>query len=396
MPILPVIPPDRAGAVAWVREHLGHLTCDEPVASPVRGGQAAADAALAALDITGYAARRSTVLPERDRGATGLSPYVRHGLLPLPTVWDAVADAPPRDRAKFRDELLWQEYARHLYARLGRDLRRPLRYAPPVPTAPWDGEPWRTDLPCLAATVAELHEKGWVVNQARMWLGSQYGVRAGGDWLEGAQEMYRHLLDGSPAANLLGWQWTVGTGTGKAYGFSRWQVERRAPQLCRTCPVADACPIEDRPDAEPGAAVRPSPRLTGGSTDAGPVSPGIVGAPDTVWLTAESLGDTDPALAAHPDLPAVFVLDEPLLARLRLSGKRLVFLAETLAELDVEVRLGDPVVELTGRRLAATWTPVPGWKRRAAALDVVALHPWRWLRRPGSGSLQSFSAWARR
>jgi len=36
-----------------------------------------------------------------------------------------------------------------------------------------------------------------------------------------------------------------------------------------------------------------------------------------VWLTAESLGDADPALAAHADLPAVFVFDEPLLARLR-------------------------------------------------------------------------------
>ena len=396
MPILPAIPSDRAGAVAWVREHLGHLTCDQPVASPIRGGQAAADAALAALDITGYAARRSTVLPETERGATGLSPYIRHGLLPLPAVWDAVADAPPRDRAKFRDELLWQEYARHLYARLGRELRRPLRFAPPVPTAAWEGEPWRPDLPCLATTTAELREKGWLVNQTRMWLASQHGVRAGRDWLAGAEEMYRHLLDGSPAANLLGWQWTVGTGTGRVYGFSRWQVERRAPELCRSCPLSSACPIEDRPEADAGAPVGASPRLIGGTTDAGPVRAEVVGSPEAVWLTAESLGDTDPALLAHPDLPAVFVLDEPLLARLRLSGKRLVFLAETLAGLGAEVRLGDPVSELAGRPLAATWTPVPGWKRRAAALDLVALHPWPWLRRPGPGSLQSFTAWARR
>ena len=97
-----------------------------------------------------------------------------------------------------------------------------------------------------------------------------------------------------------------------------------------------------------------------------------------------------------PDLPAVFVFDEPLLARLRLSGKRLVFLAEALAGRgDVEVRLGDPVAELRDRPLAATWAYVPGWKRRAASLDLVALHPWPWLRRPGSGSLRSYSAWAR-
>ncbi len=396
MPVLPSIPTERPGVTAWVRRHLGHLTCDEPQASPIRGGQAAADAALASLDVTGYAARRSTVLPESGRGATGLSPYIRLGLLPLPEVWAAVATAPPRDRAKFRDELLWQEYARHVYARLGRELRRPLRYAPPVPADSWDGEPWRSDLLCLATSTAELHEKGWLVNQARMWLSSQHSVRARRDWLLGAEEMYRHLLDGSPAANLLGWQWTVGTATGRPYGFSRWQVERRAPQLCRACPLSAACPIEDWPEAEKGPTLASSPRLSGGSTDAGPEQVETMGVPEAVWLTAESLGRSDPALQSHPELPGVFVLDEPLLARLRLSGKRLVFLAETLAELGVEVRLGEPVVELAGVPLAATWAPVPGWRRRAASLNVVERHPWPWLRRPGAGSLRSFTAWAGR
>jgi hypothetical protein len=44
-------------------------------------------------------------------------------------------------------------------------------------------------------------------------------------------------LDGSRAANLLGWQWTVGAGTGKPCGFARWQVEKRAPQLCQLRPI---------------------------------------------------------------------------------------------------------------------------------------------------------------
>jgi protein-tyrosine-phosphatase len=47
---------------------------------------------------------------------------------------------------------------------------------------------------------------------------------------------------------------------------------------------------------------------------------------------------------------------------------------EALAELDAEVRLGDPVVELAGRPLAVTFAPVPGFRRRSAALDVAALH----------------------
>ncbi len=151
--------------------------------------------------------------------------------------------------------------------------------------------------------------------------------------------------------------------------------------------------MQDWPDAGAGPRVPEPAGLRGGPTDAGPEEALLQGEPEAVWLTAESLGTQDPALLAHPDLPRVFVFDEPLLRRLQLSGKRLVFLAAALAELDCEVRLGDPVVELAGRRLAVTFAPVPGFRRRSAALDVVALHPWPWLRRPTAGSLRSFSAW---
>ena len=228
-----------------------------------------------------------------------------------------------------------------------------------------------------------------------MWVASQWSVRAGHDWREGEDALYRRLLDGSRAANRLGWQWTVGTGSGKPYGFSRWQVEKRAPQLCARCPLSDRCPISDWPEAEVGARVVPPDGLVDGTTDGGPTEAEVTGKPEVVWLTGESLGADDPAVAAHPELPQVFVFDEPLLRRLRLSGMRLVFLAQALAELEVEVRRGDPVVELAGRRLAVTHAPVPGFARRSAGLDVVARHPWPWLVRPGSGSLRSYSAWRR-
>ena len=396
MPVLP-LPPSGPGVVDWVTTHLGHLSGDAVHASAVRGGQAAADAALAGLDLTGYARRRSQVLPESARGATRVSPYVRHGLLTLPQVWNAAGSAPPADRSKYRDELMWQEYARHLYARLGPALGTSLRTQPPV----WStGEPaqedgWPTRMACMELTVGDLEQDGWLVNQTRMWLASQWSVRRGRDWREGEDLMYRNLLDGSRAANRLGWQWTTGAGSAKPYGFSRWQVEKRAPGLCHTCSLKKACPIQEWPEASPGPSVTPPAGLAGGPTDGGPTSAEVTGTPEAVWLTAESLGSEDPALLAHPDLPRVFVFDEPLLAGLRLSGKRLVFLAEALAELDCEVRLGDPVVELAGRALAVTFAPVPGFRLRSAALDVAALHPWPWLRRPGSGSLRSFSAFAR-
>jgi deoxyribodipyrimidine photo-lyase len=244
-----------------------------------------------------------------------------------------------------------------------------------------------------------------------MWLASQWSIRAGHLWRDGDDAMFAHLLDGSRAANRLGWQWTVGAGTGKPYGFSRWQVEKRAPALCKRCALREACPIQDWPAERRGERVDEDSRLRADpdvDTTTGPrnVARGrrgggedlsVAAEPEVVWLTAESLGDADPALAAHPHLPAVFVFDASLLARLRLSGKRLVFLTETLAELGtrrpVELYRGDPVAILRGRSVATTFAPVPGWRRRASAIAPVEVHPWPWLAWPREGSLTSYSAW---
>jgi deoxyribodipyrimidine photo-lyase len=386
----------------WVGAHLGHLIA-EPEVTPsprFRGTQSAADAALAGLDIASYARRRNEVLPESRRGATALSPYIRHGLLSLPQVSAAVADAPSKDRQKFRDELMWQEYARHVYARVGSRNARALRFEH---TGDHDGsDPWDRSMACIDATVGELERDGWLVNQTRMWLASQWTVRHGADWREGEDRFFAHLLDGSRAANRLGWQWTIGAGTGKPYGFSRWQVEKRAPELCAGCTRSGDCPIEDWPAERTLTAVDDDSRLDqdpGAATTAGPTKHITTGDAELVWLTAESLGDGDPALVAHPELPLVFVFDEVLLERLRLSSKRLVFLTERLAELAevraVELHLGDPTIVLADRPLATTFAPVPKAHQLRSQLDVVDLHPWPWLRRPSGGSISSFSAWRR-
>ena len=384
-----------------MQRELGELCRDEPRASGShRGTQSAADDALSRLDLRGYASRRNEVLPRARRGATGLSPWIRHGLLTLPRVWGA-ADGPRDDVAKFQDELLWQEYARHLYARLGARLGAPLRVAPTRSTTPTSAEElWDRRMACIDTVLHELETDGWIVNQTRMWLASHWCTRGSGDWRVGEDEFFVRLLDGSRAANRAGWQWTAGFATGRVYGFSRSQVERRAPGVCAGCELRDSCPVQDWPSDpeftpaahEPLLRHDPDPDRT-----AGPHEVERSDDPEVVWLTAESLGDEDPALDSHPDLPVVFVFDAALLARLRLSGTRLVFLGERLAELatthELEVHVGDPVAVLRGRRVATTFAPVPGWRRRAAAIGPVEVHPWPWLRRPGAGSLASFSAW---
>jgi len=393
-----IIPLDGVSPEAVVERHLSHLVSDRIRASPdIRGGQTAANAALSAFDVAGYAATRNRVLPEAARGASRLSPYIRHGLLSLKEVWNAAA-GPAADVSKFRDELLWQEYSRHLYARVGMELHHNLRF-----DVAWSGDftaaAWPREMGCVNWALSSLETDGWLVNQTRMWLASQYTVRSGAGWMAGQEYFHRHLLDGSRAANLLGWQWTVGAGTGKPYGFARWQVEKRAPQLCVACPLNRNCPIQNFPAdtvARPVAA--PDPRLIRDDDLATTRGPAMVverSTPHCVVLTVESLGDEDPALIAHPQLPVVFIFDEPALDKLRLSSKRLVFFVETLQDLaerrEVIVHLGDPKQITPDLDAAITWAPVPSFEKYARA--AAEIHPWPWLAEPHAGSVRSFSAW---
>jgi len=362
--------------------------------SSIQGGQSAANQALASLDITGYAKKRSQVLPVETRGASVLSPYIRHNLLTLKQVWDHVAIAPYDDREKFRDELLWQEYARHLYARMGRKLFSNLRFH-----QTWDreGDGWPEGMACVDGTAEELERDGWLVNQTRMWLASHWTVRNNAGWLHGQERMYRELLDGSRAANLLGWQWTTGSGSGKPYGFARWQVEKRAPQYCRSCPLNKNCPIQEFPAEVELASVENGPLLNfdpNVETTMGPRDVVINRKPTSVLLTIDSLGDSDPALAAHPELPVVVVFNAPALAKLQLSAKRIYFYLETLQDLaqrrDLRVFIGDPVQYAAESDVAVTHAPVPSF---AKFHNLAEIHPYPWLRTPHAHSVRSFSSW---
>ncbi|MDH4280596.1 MAG: deoxyribodipyrimidine photolyase [Acidimicrobiia bacterium] len=427
---LTICEPDRRDAERFVTRHFADLIGDldgteTSLSSDVfRGGQRHAEKALAELDLSRYTRDRNHAYPRRQRAATGLSPYVRHGMLSLPRLWNEVT-GPADELHRFRIELLWQEYARHWYARLGPATRQSLRYQrherrrtlQPVSTpvaightgGPEQAPGWNEQMGCMEITSGELFDDGWLVGQTRLWMASQWAVREGRDWRDGEDLFFAHLLDGSRAANRLGWQIAAGLMSERPYAFSRWQVETRAPGLCASCDLNTDCPIDRWPDRPPTQPVdTPNPllfrdpqpdRTAGPAEPASTASSDPTGTPDVVWITAESMGLDDPALAAHPDLPVVFVFDRPLLAKLKLSAKRLTFMVETLAELatirDVEVRLGTPAEALAGRRVATTFAPVPGWRRHAEVVEPQVVHPWPWLHRPSDGDISSFSCWHR-
>lgn len=301
--------------------------------------------------------------------------------------------APFRDREKFQDELLRQEYARHLYARVGTHFFENLSFEQEH-DAPGDG--WKRDMHCIDQVVKELESDGWLVNQTRMWLASHWTVRNGKGWIHGQGRMYQNLLDGSRAANLLGWQWTVGSAS-KPYGFARWQVEKRAPGMCMKCPLKKACPIQELPaevqlprlerldllDRDPDLAAT-----------TGPLSAMRYTEPKEVLITVDSMGDADPALVAHPELPAVVVFNSQALAKLQSSSKRIHFYLETLQDLatrrDLKVYLGRPYQYVAENPVAVTYAPVPSFEKFG---QVAKLHPFPWLRLPHDRNIKSFTAW---
>ena len=106
------------------------------------------------------------------------------------------------------------------------------------------------------------------------------------------------------------------------------------------------------------------------------------------------MGDSDPALAANPNLPVHFVFNEAALQKLQLSSKRIYFYLETLQDLatrrEVTVSIGDPYAFAAENHVAVTYAPVPSFSKFT---NLVEIHPYPWLRAPHAHSVRSFSAW---
>ncbi len=65
----------------------------------------------------------------------------------------------------------------------------------------------------------QLVQSGWMHNRARMIAASFLVKDLLINWQEGERWFMQHLVDGDPAANNGGWQWTAGAGTDAAPYF---------------------------------------------------------------------------------------------------------------------------------------------------------------------------------
>jgi deoxyribodipyrimidine photo-lyase len=406
-----VMEPDSGGAVpvglprAELVRHLARRfpgaalpgDSEAAVAMPWRGGRKAAAERLACLDPALYARTRN----HADGAVSGLSPWIRHGVVSLAEVRDAAVARAGAAAEKFVSELGWRDYWRQVHAALGDRIAEAIESPAAAPRAaacehvPADVLGAETGMACIDAFVRRLHDTGWLHNHERMWLASWLVHVRGVAWRAGADWFLSHLVDGDPASNHLSWQWVAGTFSAKPYLFNRENLETfTAGSHCRRCPVFGVCDVEGSYDelAERlfvgGAGPRSSP--TPKIHPAAPWRPsGDSPAParPLVWLTLDSASAIGPALAAYPAAPRIFVVDADWLAAERPSLKRLVFLWECLADVPgVEIHVGDQRVILSERAaalgcdgIAVAETPCPGVRRAAAALArtlPISVHGW--------------------
>ena len=173
----------------------------------------------------------------RDRmdldGTSMLSPYLRFGMLSARQVsvsaLRARETAPHQESRKgaetWLNELIWREFYMAILTNFPHVLEQSFRAN--LRSIAWENDEdafaaWclgRTGYPVVDAAMRQLVETGWMHNRARMIVASFLVKDLLIDWRWGERFFMQHLLDGDPAANNGGWQWTAGTGTDAAPYF---------------------------------------------------------------------------------------------------------------------------------------------------------------------------------
>lgn len=173
----------------------------------------------------------------RDRpdlnNTSGLSPYLRFGMVStrqavvtaFACIDEAVGNEAQKSAEVWLNELIWREFyfsiLYHFPFVAKQSFRSNLR------NIQWanneeDFTAWtegKTGFPFVDAGMRQLKKIGWMHNRTRMVVASFLTKNLLIDWRWGERWFMEHLIDGDPASNNGGWQWTAGTGTDAAPYF---------------------------------------------------------------------------------------------------------------------------------------------------------------------------------
>jgi len=185
---------------------------------------------------------------ERNRmdldGTSQLSPYLRFGMISARRASVAarsVIDGPGPGARKgaetWYSELIWREFYMAILYHFPHVLEQAFREQ--YRAIPWRNDEaefaaWcagRTGFPVVDAAMRQLTATGWMHNRARMIVASFLVKDLLIDWRWGERFFMQHLIDGDPAANNGGWQWTAGVGTDAAPYFRIFNPARQGARF---------------------------------------------------------------------------------------------------------------------------------------------------------------------
>jgi deoxyribodipyrimidine photo-lyase len=121
--------------------------------------------------------------------------------------------------------LIWREFfiaILHHFPQVRRESFRPALRAIRWENDETQYQAWiegLTGYPFVDAAMRQLAASGWMHNRARMVVASFLVKDLLIDWRWGEWWFMQHLVDGDPASNNGGWQWSAGTGTDAAPYF---------------------------------------------------------------------------------------------------------------------------------------------------------------------------------
>ena len=172
--------------------------------------------------------------PDNRTNISCLSPYITHGIInELEVIEKSLKKFSFAKNEKFIQEVLWRTYWKgwlelrpNVWSdylielnKLRNEFKDNQNYINAI-----EG---KTNLECFNQWINELKENNYLHNHARMWFASIWIFTLELPWQLGAELFMKHLYDGDPASNTLGWRWVSGIQTqGKHYLASEWNIKK--------------------------------------------------------------------------------------------------------------------------------------------------------------------------
>jgi len=220
-----------------------------------------------------YATSRNFDFGPDDRdNVSVLSPWIRHRLVTEKEIVASVLNEHSASSAeKYIQEVFWRTYWKGwLEMRPGVwvDFQDELKQARDkvadnsgLQKAIDEAESGRTGIDAFDFWAQELVETGYLHNHARMWFASIWIFTLKLPWVLGADFFLRHLLDGDPASNTMGWRWVAGIQTrGKTYLARPSNIEKFTDGRFRPTELASEAPPLEWQEPPSPAALEATPR----------------------------------------------------------------------------------------------------------------------------------------